>query len=78
MKKKTKEAIILLIVLVLFLIYVISMIIGAIKVSRESYEYSNDGIIGKSKECYQNDEGKCFCKIENNFVEVDSYYKVED
>ena len=76
MKNKTKESIILLIVLVLLLMYVASMAIGAIKESLKNYEYAKDGVIGESKECYQNEDGECFCKIEGNYLYVDNYYEV--
>ncbi len=76
MKKINKEAILLIVILIILLIYVLSIMFGAIKESFREYEYAKDGIIGKSKECYQNDDGECFCKIKNNFIGVDNYYEI--
>lgn len=76
MKKIDKEAIVLIVILIILLTYVFSMMYGAIKESFREYEYAKDGVIGKSKECYQNDDGECLCRIGNNFIDVDNYYEV--
>ena len=41
------------------------------------YEYAINGVIKESKECYQREDGVCFCKEGNNFIQVDNYYEVE-
>lgn len=77
-KKFTKEenqGLILLFVLAMLIIYLISMFFGYIKTLSIEYEYAIDGVVGKSKECYQNEDGECLCKIGNNFVGVDNYYE---
>lgn len=43
-----------------------------------TYEYAKDGVIKESKECYQREDGVCFCKEGNNFIQVDSYYEKEN
>ena len=78
MKKIDKETVVLIAILIGLLIYVFSMMYGSIKESLKTYEYAKDGVIGESKECYQNEDGECFCRIGNNFVGVDNYYEVED
>ena len=42
-----------------------------------TYEYAINGVIKESKECYQREDGVCFCKEGNNFIQVDNYYEVE-
>ena len=43
-----------------------------------TYEYAINGVIKESKECYQRGDEMCFCKEGNNFIQVDSYYEVEN
>jgi len=75
--KEEKQGIVILLVITILIILVIANIINVIRVNSKQYEYYKDGEFGRSKECYLSDKGDCMCKIDNNFIWVESYYEVD-
>ncbi len=75
MSKNDKQGIVLLIVLAGLIAIFVYWGINSYIYSQKSYEFAKDGEIFQSNECYQTEDGDCFCKYENNYVQVDNYYE---
>ena len=70
-----KQGLIIILVLMIFILIMVYFIYDSIKESNITYEYAKNGEIRESKECYQREDGTCFCKEGNNFIQVDNYYE---
>lgn len=77
MNKNEKDGLRVLVGLIFILGVVMCIIINTIRANLVRYEYYKDGKFGISKECYVTERDECMCKIDNNFVQVEAYYKVE-
>ena len=74
---QTKEAIVVLAVLTIFIALLIIMVVNSIKCRKTTYEYAVDGKIYQSSKCYEKSNGDLRCLKWNEVVKVDNYYEVE-
>lgn len=72
MTKEEKTGLCVFCVICILIIFVIVLIVHSIQLKNKTYEYYKDGQFGISKRCYEN-KGQCYCAINNEFLEVDSY-----
>ena len=71
------QYIIIIVVLVIISGLIGHLIVKSIETKEKTYEYALNGQIYTSTSCYQREDGKCFCKDEKNYIEVDNYYEVD-
>lgn len=75
--KEDMQAYIVMAVLWLIIGLVVGLIGYSLSDKEKTYEYAKNCEIGRSSECYLDDEGRAYCVVNDEKISVDNYYEVE-